>query len=95
MTVRHASRLEAGDVAGTGLAVVQLPEREPVAVTAALVGAALTAVTPASLVLHGRSADVARVLELLPRHGARLAVEARARSRAHGAVRASCATPPG
>lgn len=88
LTTRHRGRLVADDLDGTELAVVALPEREPVAVTAAVLGAALAGSTgPGEVVLHGRSADLGRVLELLPRHGARMAERARARHGSHGAVR--------
>ena len=85
-------------VAGVELAIVELPEREPVAVTAALVGTALATSPGLDVVLHGRTADVSRVLELLRRHGARLEVGARTKVGQHGAARGrvarSRATPP-
>lgn len=83
---RFAARPEAalhlaapGGLAGAAGAVVALPEKEPVAVTAAELGAALRERAPAGgspplprrrpVLLHGRLADLRRVLELLPRHG--------------------------
>ena len=72
------------------------------AVTAAVLGPALAGVPGVErmeVVLHGRSADVSRVLELLRRHGARLDVEARTKVGQHSAVRGRVArtraTPPG
>lgn len=88
VTVRHRGRLLADDLHDAALAVVALPEREPVAVTAALVGAAVAGSSgPGELLLHGRIADLGRVLELLPRHGARMVERARARHSTYGAVR--------
>jgi hypothetical protein len=92
----HAGRLRSEHLDGAALAVVELSEREPVAVTAAVLGAALDGLDPAApVVLHGRTSDVQRVVELLPRHGARLTVGERRRMAGHSAVRArKSATPP-
>lgn len=79
--------------AGAGTVVVALPEREPVGVTAAVLGPALAAVPGADVLLHGRAADVSRVLELLGRHGARVEVVDRAKVGHHAAARGR-ATPP-
>lgn len=84
-TSHHVPRLPAELVAEAALTVVALPEREPVAVTAAVAGAALTGAT-GPVLLHGRTADVNRVLDLLRRHGARLAVEREAKVGTHRAV---------
>lgn len=97
--VRHLPAPTADDLAGVDIAVVALPEKEPVSVTAAILGRALAGVAGLDVVLHGRSADVSRVLELLRRHGARLEVATRAKVGQHSAVRGqvarSRATPPG
>jgi 16S rRNA G1207 methylase RsmC len=92
----HAGRLRAEHLAAATLAVVALPEREPVAVTAAVLGAALAGLDPtAAVVLHGRTSDAQRVLELVPRHGARLEVTERRRVAGHTAARARrSVTPP-
>ena len=75
--LRHVAR-PAGELDRCGSAVVALPEKEPVAVTAGLLGPALRGLGPRSpVVLHGRGADVSRVLDVLARHGMRLAVEDR------------------
>lgn len=87
VAVHHVARLLPEHVAGAVLAVIGLPEREPVAVTAAAVGEALRG-SDVPVVLHGRTTDVHRVLELLPRHGARLAVDREAKVGAHEAVAA-------
>jgi len=72
---------------GSDVVVAALPEKQPVSVTAALLGAALGALEgDPVVVLHGRSADVSRVAELLPRHGARWVERARRRCRAHAAA---------
>lgn len=85
--MRHVSRLRTGDLDGVELSIVRLPERSPVAVTAATLGIALAgAEDGCRVVIHGRSADVGRVLELLPRHGARVGVERRAKVGTHTAV---------
>ena len=86
--LRHVARPGAGDVGGACLAVVELPEREPVAITAAVLGGALAGLGAGGLVLHGRAADLARVVELLRRHGIRLEVAGRHKVRGHGAIRA-------
>jgi predicted RNA methylase len=68
--------------------VAALPEKEPVAVTAALLGPVVAGLeTSATVVLHGRSADVGRVVELLGRYGARTSEIDRIRRHAHVAVR--------
>jgi 16S rRNA (guanine1207-N2)-methyltransferase len=73
---------------GTTIIVATLPEKEPVAVTAALLGPVIAGLEPAATaVLHGRSADVGRVAELLGRHGARTTEVDRVRRHAHVAVR--------
>ena len=82
----HAACVVADDLVGVELLVSALPEREPVAVTAAVLGAALAGPSTPPVVLHGRTADVNRVLELLPRHGARLAVDRDAKVGGHRAV---------
>ncbi len=87
VTCHHAGRLDNATVGGAGLVVVAIPPKEPVAVTAAVLGPALAAGGTAPVVLHGRAADVTRVLELLPRHGVRLAVVDRVRVEGHVAVR--------
>ena len=89
---RHVAR-PAGQLAGCAAAVVALPEKEPVAVTAAWLGAAVDDLPPGSpVVVHGRAADVSRVLDVLARSGRRLAaVDRRAR---RGAVAAFTVTPP-
>jgi SAM-dependent methyltransferase len=95
---RHQGWLDAPALSGAALAVVALPEREPVATTAAVLGAALPALGSAPAVLHGRAADVARVVELLGRHGAPVAVRGRHQVGGHVAVvvrAADTATPPG
>jgi 16S rRNA (guanine1207-N2)-methyltransferase len=99
--LRHRASLTADDVAGASLLVVALPEREPVATTAAILGPVLAALGPAgaAVVLHGRGADVSRVLELVARHGGRLEVGERVKVGHHAAVRgraaaANRATPP-
>lgn len=83
---------------GAELVVVDLPEREPVAVTAAVLGSALAGAAVGDVVVHGRSADLSRVLELLGRHGARVEVAARTRVGQHAAARGRVhrtrATPP-
>jgi 16S rRNA (guanine1207-N2)-methyltransferase len=84
--LEHAPCLTADHLAGASLAIVSLPEREPVAVTAAVLGAALAEGAPPPVVLHGRAADVSRVLELLRRHGARLTVDREAKVGGHRAV---------
>lgn len=84
--LRHRPRLGPEDLDGAVAAVVALPEREPVAVTAALLGEALRG-ADLPVVLHGRTTDVHRVLELLPRHGVRRAVAAEVKRRSHRAVR--------
>ena len=62
-----------GTSPGARRAVVALPEKEPVSTTAALLGPAVAELPAgAPVVLHGRAADVGRVLELLRRHGPRL-----------------------
>ena len=72
---------------GSDVIVFALPEKQPVSVTAALLGAALGGVEGDPIVvLHGRSADVSRVAELLPRHGARWVERTRRRCRAHAAA---------
>lgn len=84
----HAARLAASTLAGADLVVVALPEREPVAVTAAVLGVALAGLDHgAELLLHGRTADVHRVVELLPRNGARLQTGRAARRGSHSALR--------
>jgi 16S rRNA (guanine1207-N2)-methyltransferase len=84
-TSHHEPRLPAELVAGAGLTIVGLPEREPVAVTAAVAGPALAGAS-GPVLLHGRTTDVNRVLELLRRHGARLGVDREARVHGHRAV---------
>lgn len=84
----HVPCIGAEHLAGASLAVVALPEREPVAVTAAVLGAALTGGEAPPVVLHGRGADVSRVLELLARHGARLSVDREVKVGSHRAVAA-------
>lgn len=97
--VRHRPLLGPDDVVGVDAVVVELPEREPVAVTAAWLGPALAARPGLVVLLHGRAADLSRVAELLGRHGARLEVDGSATVRRHaavlGRVRTSAATPPG
>jgi SAM-dependent methyltransferase len=94
--IAHAGRLRAEHLDGAVLAVVALPEREPVAVTAAVLGAALRELAaPPTLVVHGRTSDVQRVLELLARDGARADVIDRRRHAGHSAARATISvTPP-
>lgn len=84
-TAHHEARLPAALVADADLTIVGLPEREPVAVTAAVAGSALAG-AGGRVLLHGRTADVNRVLELLRRHGARLGVDREARVHGHRAV---------
>lgn len=84
--LRHGPAPAAADLAGADLVLAGLPEREPVAVTAAVLGPALARAGDALVVLHGRVADVHRVLELLPRHGATLLERRRHRHRGHAAV---------
>lgn len=84
-TSHHAPCLTAEHLPDAELVVSALPEREPVGVTAAVLGAALQG-RDGPVVLHGRSADVHRVLELLPRHGARVVVLRDATVRGHRAV---------
>jgi 16S rRNA G1207 methylase RsmC len=90
--LRHVARPE-GSLGGCGALVVALPEKEPVAVTAALLAPVLAEVgagTP--VLLHGRAADVARVLDVLARRGSPLPErDRRARS---GGVAAFAVTPP-
>jgi len=75
--LRHSAR-SAGQVEGCGSAIVGLPEKEPVAVTAALVGDAVAELPAgAPVVVHGRAADVSRVIDILGRRGRRLAVTER------------------
>jgi 16S rRNA (guanine1207-N2)-methyltransferase len=90
--VRHAAR-PAGQLAGCDAAVVALPEKEPVATTAALLGdAAVELPAGAPVVLHGRAVDVGRVLELLRRRGLALReLDRRARG---GFAAAFTVTPP-
>jgi hypothetical protein len=83
----HSAGLDAATASHCALAVVQLPPRQPVSVTAALLGPALAGAGDGPVVLHGRSADVARVLELLPRHGPAIDVLDRVRIEGHVAVR--------
>jgi 16S rRNA G1207 methylase RsmC len=96
--VRHEGRWTPSAFAGASAVVVELPVREPVAATAAVLGPAVAAAGDAPVVLHGRAADVSRVLELVRRHGARLEEAGRHRVGGHVAVRtrvrASSATPP-
>jgi hypothetical protein len=95
----HVAAPTAETLAGVDLAVVALPEKEPVSVTAAVLGQALAGPGGLDVVLHGRSADVSRVLELARRHGARLDVAERTKVGQHSAVRGQVArtraTPPG
>jgi 16S rRNA G1207 methylase RsmC len=90
--LRHVAR-PAGSVAGCAAAVVALPPKQPVAVTAALLAPALRELPAgAPTLLHGRAADVARVVDLLGSAGLRLAmVERRA---VRGGVAAFTVTPP-
>jgi hypothetical protein len=68
----HVPRPEAGSFAGAALVVAGLPEREPVAVTATLLADALGGGGGLPVLLHGRAADLSRVVELLARRGVRL-----------------------
>lgn len=90
---RHAAH-PAGCLLGCAAAVAALPEKQPVSVTAELLAGALRDLGPGSpVVLHGRAADVSRVLDVLGQRGLRLAVRER---RAHGSGAAAFAvTPPG
>jgi hypothetical protein len=64
--LRHTARPRL--VGATG-AIVALPPKEPVAVTAALLAEALDDLAPGSVaVLHGRAVDAGRVLDLIGRH---------------------------
>jgi 16S rRNA G1207 methylase RsmC len=96
--VHHVPDLPVELLHGVDLVVVELPEREPVSVTAAVAGRALSGSGGLDVLLHGRSADVSRVLELLRRHGARVEVAARTKAGQHSAVRGRVArtraTPP-
>lgn len=84
--VRHTGR-PAEAVGGCGSIVVTLPEKEPVSVTAGLLAPAVAALPPGSpVVLHGRSVDVSRVLDVLGRLGRRPATEARVREGTHAAA---------
>ena len=86
-TVRLDHRSHPAVADGTPTVVAALPEKQPVAVTAALLGPVLARLEPsATTILHGRSADVGRVAELLGRHGARTASVDRVRRHAHVAV---------
>ena len=85
LTTHHVARpLTAPDSA---VVVAALPEKQPVSVSAALLGPALAGLDDgATVVLHGRSADVSRVVELLGRHGPRWVERDRRRCRAHAAA---------
>lgn len=82
----HVPCLDVEQLEGAAMAVVALPEREPVAVTAAVLGTALAAADPLPVLLHGRIADVNRVLELLRRHRARLVIDRDVKVGGHRAV---------
>lgn len=86
-TWRHTAR-PAGELEGCRSAVVALPEKQPVALTAALLAPAVAELPAgAPLVLHGRTADVSRVLELLRRGGVGLTVDDRRTRAGHAAAR--------
>ena len=90
--LRHAAA-PAGALAGCAAAVVALPEKEPVSVTAALLAPAVAELAPGSpVVIHGRAADVVRVPNVLARRGLRLVAREARGSRAGGA--AFTVTPP-
>lgn len=94
--VRHTAH-PAEAVDGCRSAIVTLPEKEPVSLTADLLAPALTRLGPgATVLLAGRSVDVARVLELLARRGCPLEVQRRQAVAGHAAVRArATVAPPG
>jgi 16S rRNA G1207 methylase RsmC len=72
VALQHVPRPGVGAFAGASLVLVALPEREPVAVTAALLADAFAGAGSQPVLLHGRVADVTRVVELLGRRGVRL-----------------------
>lgn len=88
----HTAR-PAGSVAGCRSAIVALSDKQPVSVSAALLAPALAELAPGSpVVLHGRPADVSRVLDLLRSRGSRLTVVDR-NARGTGSA-AFTVTPP-
>jgi len=75
--LRHTAR-PGGHLQGCASALVALAPKEPVGVTVALLGPALRELPAgAPVLLHGRAADVSRVLEGLDRQGLRLTVDQR------------------
>jgi hypothetical protein len=91
--VRHVAR-PAGSLAGCASALVALPDKQPISVTAALLAPALAELPEgAPVVMHGRAADVARVLEALPRVGATPVVRARRTRAGHAAARFTVVPP--
>lgn len=91
--VRHAAR-PVGALAGCASALVALPDKQPTTLSAALLAPALAELPEgAPVVMHGRAADVARVLEALPRSGARPVIRAR-RARAGHAAAGFTVVPP-
>jgi 16S rRNA G1207 methylase RsmC len=90
---RHVAR-PAGSLAGCASALVTLPDKQPVTVTAALLAPALAELGEgAPVVAHGRAADVARVLEALPRAGVTPVVRAKRTRSGHAAARFTVVPP--
>lgn len=91
--LHHVAR-PAGSLAGCSSALVALPDKQPVSVTAALLAPALGELPEgAPVVVHGRAADVARVLEVLPRAGATPVVRDKRARAGHAAARFTVVPP--
>ncbi|HVE76185.1 MAG TPA: methyltransferase [Actinomycetota bacterium] len=87
--VRHASRPSDVERTGEDCVVVRLDKREPVAVTAETVRRlAASAKGRGTTIIHGRTADVVRVLNVV-RISAKLEVSKEVRNRGHAAAQLS------
>jgi 16S rRNA G1207 methylase RsmC len=93
--LRHTGR-PLGNLRGCRSAIVALPDKQPVSVTAGLLASALAELPEeAPVLLHGRASDVSRVLDVLARRGSPLELTERESRAGHAAVRARLVvTPP-